>query len=145
MNEVTISPTAAARPKSSPQPLSSLPFPYDWADPAMRRAAEEVAKAREVNKSMQQPVAVAGKPETALRKSARLGLSFPYDWSNPEMLDETLIYKVLERGIFNDITVVSHYFGIERIMKIYETLPHHAPSLKRMLKNITQGMNDAAA
>jgi len=124
-----------------PKPLSALPFPYDWADPAVREMAQEVAKARE--EAVHHPP-FSDKSHASSRKSARLGLSFPYDWSNPEMTDEMLIRKVLERGIFADISIVCHYFEFEKVMAVYKSLPKQTLPLKRMLHNISEGLHVVA-
>lgn len=90
------------------------------------------------------------------RKTQEIGLSFPYDWSNPNIADDTLIARVLIRGLFDDVCKVCAHYGVERIKQIASGLddeefwnshaiPIQSPpklkeiwekSLRRMLENI---------
>lgn len=49
-----------------------------------------------------------------LRKSK--GLKFPYDWSNPDIPDDVFLYRVLERGITEDIVRVAFRYGTEAVL-----------------------------
>lgn len=83
-----------------------------------------------------------------IRKSASLDLSFPYDWSNSAMPDTLLIEKVVERGLFEDMTRIAIRFGIAPLRhSITEfTARNHAAaaSLNRMLNNIEKAMHAQA-
>lgn len=57
-----------------------------------------------------------------LRKSK--GLTFPYDWSNVNIPDKVFIYRVLERGILEDIVRVSIRYGSTFVLEqaeVYKT------------------------
>lgn len=90
------------------------------------------------------------------QKIEEIGLSFPYDWSNPDIEDDTLIARVLMRGLYDDVCKVCAHYGVERVKQIAsgleneefwssQAIPSHGPpthkeiwekSLRRMLGNI---------
>jgi DNA-binding XRE family transcriptional regulator len=84
----------------------------------------------------------ASHAEVEFSQSHAMQLSFPYDWSNPDLADEVLIYKVIERGLFEDIVRVCLKFGLNKVSEIaasfITTHPLAAASTHRMLHNISQ-------
>jgi len=85
-------------------------------------------------------------PAQIIRKSASLGLAFPYDWSNPDIPDDALILNVLDRGIFEDICIISAHYGIERVEAAAKTLDpdvYKYGALERKLRNIKIGFSRA--
>lgn len=81
------------------------------------------------------------------RLSQHIGLSFPYDWSNRQMEPDLLIAKVLERGIFRDIALVSIYYGIERVRAVAATMPAEVQGRHRFwrsLNNIEKAVKHAS-
>lgn len=92
-----------------------------------------------------------------MRKSVRMQLSFPYDWSNPDIPDQSLIWAVLQRGIFDDVCRICFFYGQERVRDEAQAMladMRDDPSrlaeagfaeatLNRMLSNIEMGFRDA--
>jgi len=90
---------------------------------------------------------VFGAPEKINRQRKdllveKLNLSFPYDWSNPFISDKALIINVLKRGIFEDITRICVYFGVDVVDELAFIAFKDEPSLiyPRMIKNIKKGL-----
>ena len=95
------------------------------------------------------------------QKIEEIGLNFPYDWSNPKIEDDTLIARVLIRGLFEDVCKVCAHYGVERVKQIASGLedeefwssqaipiqssPMHKEiwerSLRRMLSNIEAALS----
>lgn len=87
-------------------------------------------------------------PVRSNRKSASLNLSFPYDWSNSSMPDALLIDKVVERGLFEDMTKVAVRYGTDQLRRSVTSFvsknSDSAPSLNRMLGNIEKALHAQA-
>jgi len=79
-------------------------------------------------------------PGSDMPLSARLELDFPYDWSNPSMPPETLIYKVLERGRFDDTLKVVRHFGFDPVLDVLPRLNDICRQrASKLLSNILAG------
>lgn len=95
------------------------------------------------------------------QKIEEIGLIFPYDWSNPDIEDDTLIARVLMRGLYDDVCKVCAHYGVERVTQIAsgleneefwssQAIPIQNPpvhkeiwerSLRRMLGNIESALS----
>ncbi len=82
--------------------------------------------------------------DSSQRLSARLNLQFPYDWSNSQMSEVLLIDKIVEKYRFNDLMIISFYFGLPRVRECAKRLfGDELPGrLLDMLNNIESGFND---
>lgn len=81
-----------------------------------------------------------------MKKSELLELSFPYDWSNPDISDESLIFSILKRGIFEDLCKACAYFGIEKIEIVLNESFFSAQEekdIKNSILNIKRGFDRA--